>query len=199
MKKTLLIIFLIGVLSVLSVSAAGSLTILNATESFTADVTDTINGNFTLNNTGTENLTGITFTKTQFTGSRVNLSSSIISFSPPNVALLNTTELRLVNFTVSLADSYTSTINATASEPGNFDTFLLTVTVNPSSNATLTNATISNAPEGFSRGTSFTLSNTGNTDLDVNLSVTELTSGVNTISLGNIVLNKASTSLPYCT
>lgn len=197
--------FLIGVLSVLSVSAASDLTILNPPAPFTADVTDTINGTFTLNNTGTENLTGITFTKTQFTGSRVNLLSSIISFSPPNVALLNTTELRLVNFTVSLAgtnafaDIYTSTINATASEPGNFDTFLLTVTVKPNPNATLTNATISNAPEGFSRGTSFTLSNTGNTDLDVNLSVSDLTSNSDTIGLGNIILEKNSTSLLYGT
>lgn len=201
--KALFILPIILILAVLSVNAAGNLTITGAPQILSGNVTETISGNFTLNNTGSTNLS-ITFSSTQLTGTKYNISSSKISFSPSSVSVLNTTELKLINFSVALsgtnayAGNYTGTINASSNITGNHDSFQLNITVNSAPSATVNNTNITNVVKGHSKTGQFLLSNTGNTNLSsISLSVSNLVNDSNVIGSGNITLSKTSTSLNY--
>jgi len=200
--KKLLILPLILILAVLSVNAAGNLSIISPTQTFSGNVSQTLYGNFTLNNTGVANITNIQFSATQLTGTEYNISSSSISFTPSSVSVLSNTTTELINFSVSVpsnayAGNYTGTINASNSTI-HHDSFQLNLTVNPSSTATVADAAVGNVIQGNSGTGTFLLSNTGNTDLsDINLSVSNLVSGSNIMGFGNISLSKSSTSLNY--
>lgn len=157
------------------VSAAGNLTITGATTSLSGNISQTVYGNFTLDNNGTAVLSNIVFDKTFLAGTKMNISSSAVEFNPLNYGSLNSTENPVIQFSIALsgtnayAETYTGTINASSSSnPGNDDSFSYNLDVAQSPSLSIGSATV-DVVSGHSASATFNLQNTGNTDLTVSL------------------------------
>ncbi|MEM3126508.1 MAG: hypothetical protein QW331_00360 [Candidatus Woesearchaeota archaeon] len=162
-------------------------------------------GNFTVqfinqsgNGTGT-----ISFSSTTFTGLKLKTNlSGIISFNASSLLFL-ANRSAFITYTITVpssassafADNYTGFINATFNAT-NWDFFRVNFTVNAQPSLTATNPSAT-AVQGQSGTGTFTITNTGNTDLSlVNFTLGPFTSGSNTLSAVSLNFTN-STTVPF--
>ena len=200
LKKTLILFLMVFSLA-FSVIAAGNLTILPASDSATANISSVVSKNLTFTNSGNNNSLSVTLPSTfNFIGIRTN-QSVIVSYnsSSPLTIANNSQKSISYSFTVpsnAFSETYVSTANFSAGN-GNFGTSTFTLNVTPSPSLSMTSAAASAVRTVNSTASaSFTVSNTGNTDLSINLAKTDLIGPIN-ISSSNIVLSKTALSLNY--
>ncbi|MEA3430059.1 MAG: hypothetical protein U9R08_02200 [Nanoarchaeota archaeon] len=174
MKKLLLLTILFVLAFTISVSAASNLTITDATTSLTGNVSEAVVGSFKLDNTGTEDLQGITLGKTEFKGltETFTIPAGKISFQPSGYkSVLNDTETPSYNFTINIPsnafqDTYKGNITATDTTGDHTAEFEVTLLVNPNKALSGEDVTLT-IVQGLQGKVNLTLTNDGNTDVDV--------------------------------
>lgn len=202
MKLLMSLVFVL-VLLASSVAAESSINILNNTVPLTGNVQQTLTGTFDLNNTGNVSVS-VSFTNLTLSPTTVRTPAltplTINTISQVNNLAAGATQT--VSFSVPTGNSFATTYtgNVLASVTNNAsatDSVAVTVTVNPSSNLTTTNPTLT-VGKGTGKPAQFTLTNAGNTDLNsITLTVGTIASGTNTLPSSSIVLSKTSTSITF--
>jgi uncharacterized membrane protein len=214
MLKRFLIILLVTIILTLGINATtnsvGNLNITSFTPTLnpsSVNVSDTAIGNFTIDNIATStNLTSISLIVQSIIGSsgRYNISPSQITFNPTSpISLINTSEFKLVNFTLTVpsnafADNYTALINVTNSS-GSSDYFETNFVVNPSPSLVASDIAASWVRTVTTSNTSvLTITNVGNTDLTaINFTISNLIGSSMNISNSDISISENSTNLNY--
>jgi uncharacterized membrane protein len=198
MKK----IFLIGILMVFAlafgVSAAGTLTVTPSTDTATANVSETITRSINLSNSDAANNLSVNLPSTiNLIGTRNNETGVAVNYSVTSPVTVPNASLIEINYTLTIPanafeESYSGVLSfIDNTNSSNNDTTTLTLTVNPSPDFTATNITL-DVVRGYSNTASFNIQNTGNTDLTITLTKTDLTdqsNSSNNISSSNITIS----------
>jgi uncharacterized membrane protein len=197
MKKLLLSLIIFTVMLATAVTAQDAINIAESSIALTGNIQETLTGTFNLQNTGTTTIStsfsGLTLTS----GSRTIVINPITSLS--NIA---PAAQQPVTFTLatgnSFAGTYSGTITATVTtNTAVTDTLPISVTINPTPALASTNPSIT-VSKGGSKSSTFTLTNTGNTDLTgITLTMGSIASGSNIIPASAISLSKSSANVNF--
>ncbi len=200
--KKLLISILILLSLALGVSAAGDITVTPvSSQTFAANVSETITGTFTIQNTNTTDSVTISLPSTiDFIGATTNQTSVSVSYNVSNSHSLANSTTESVNYSITVPagaknEAFQGTLNITAGA-GNYDSFVITLNVNAAPAMTIADAAVTVA-EGNSNKGSFTITNTGNSDLAVTFAATDLIGSSQNISSLNVVMDPNPTTLNY--
>lgn len=188
--KKLLITILMFLLAVLTVSA-DSLDVKNtSSNSFVLDTSKTISVNFLINNSNASALTVTLPSPINFTGTA---GSKAIGFSyntstnliVPANSVKHVRMSAIIDPLTLKTGNYTGLVNVTAT--GHSGSFNINLDVPGTTNFTVANPSMT-VIQGLTGDASFLVTNTGNTDLSLELAVSDLKSGSNTIPSNNIIL-----------
>lgn len=199
MNKVVALLIVLVALTLLAgnVSAHTSIAFKNTSVALTGSVQQTLTGSFDINNTGHAGTT-ITFENLTLVGAG-GKTLGINAISP--VSNLAASQGQTVAYTITTANSFATTYNGqiVAKPSQNVTTetkgLPVAITINAAPGLSVTNPSVTVA-KGLSKAGTFTLTNTGNTDLSsITLSLGTLSSGSNILPSSALTLSKTSTSI----
>lgn len=196
MIKKLLISILMILSLALGVSAGDIIVTPTSSTTFTANVSDVISGNFTVQNTNTTDSLTVSLPSTiDFIGTTANQTGVSVTYNVTSLYPVANLTNESIKYDITVPanaknEAYTGVLNMTAGAE-NYDTLTLTLNVNPAPAMTISNAAVTVAEDNSNTG-SFTITNTGNSDLSVTLTPTDLTGSTQNISSSNIALDPTS-------
>jgi len=188
--KIILPLFCLILLFLASVaSATGDISLNQDTVDVTADVSEVVSGLLTISNINNIDVSyNVSLPSAiDLTGTRNNETGVSMSYIDENdeaitYVILDAGSSAVINYSFTVpsdafSESYTGILNFTADD-NNYAEFTINLDVNAAPDAAM-DSVVSSVTRGHSKDETLIISNTGNTDLDVSLSIGNLTSTIN--------------------